>query len=243
MKPQDYEEFIMETRAIQENLNLGKLIIFITIAYLILQGPYIVLCFLVQIRNSDAILGKNAVYEVPQDADTLITWLRFFFPLIFPLIIFASCHDIWTKFVNLTCCRRSNMGASGTWASGARPKSNTFIFLKRYRLHFVGSTPVIGNNVLTLVATSEGLQLRVPEGNEMYKKQMMLKQANEQVTSSSMYGNVEHIQVPNTVPSGTASNLSSTSTTNRSQKTNRIRKTKTKQSTVKTIQTDKKWKY
>ncbi|KAE9553711.1 hypothetical protein FO519_003066 [Halicephalobus sp. NKZ332] len=226
VKPQDYEEFIMETRAIQENLNLGKLIIFITVAYLVLQGPYIVLCFLVQIKNSDVVLGKNQPYEVPQDADTLITWLKFFFPLIFPLIIFASCHDIWTKFVNLTCCRRSAMGTSGTWNSNTRPKS---------------SSPVIGNNVLTLVATSEGLQLRVPEGNQMYQKQMMLKQANEQVVPSSMYDNVEHAPVSNIVPSDSTSG--SSTNTSRPKKKNGARRTKTKQSTVKQIQKDTRWKY
>ena len=109
-------------------------------------------------------------------------------------------------------------------------------------MNFLGSTPMISNNVLTLVATSEGLQLRVPEGNEMYKKQMMLKQANEQVSHSSMYGNVEHTPVVNMVPSDTTSNTSN-STTSRPGRNNPVRKTRTKRTTVKQIQKDTRWKY
>uniref|UniRef100_A0A7E4VKG3 G_PROTEIN_RECEP_F1_2 domain-containing protein n=1 Tax=Panagrellus redivivus TaxID=6233 RepID=A0A7E4VKG3_PANRE len=153
VKPQDYERFIMETRAIQESLILGKLVMFVTMAYVILQGPFIVMTFIVQIANSWEISPlEEEEYAVPQDADTLITWLRFFFPLVMPLIILACCQDIWTKVTNLVCCRRSTMGTTGSWASqgAGRPKS---------------STPIVPNNVLTLVATSEGLQLRLPENN------------------------------------------------------------------------------
>uniref|UniRef100_A0AC34QHC5 G-protein coupled receptors family 1 profile domain-containing protein n=1 Tax=Panagrolaimus sp. JU765 TaxID=591449 RepID=A0AC34QHC5_9BILA len=227
VKPQDYEAFIMETRAIQENLHLGKLVIIITLAYLILQGPYIVLCFLVQIKNSDAFLRNNQEYEVPQDADTLITWVRFFYPLIFPLIIFASCHDIWAKFVNLTCCRRSTTGSAGTWNSNglSRPKS---------------STPMISNDVLTLVATSEGLQLRVPEGNQMYQRQMMQKQINDAPApnTTSMYGNVENIRLSSNSTAETDS-----SEANQSKKKNLVKRPKVKQSNVKQLSKDNRWKY
>uniref|UniRef100_A0AC35ERX2 G-protein coupled receptors family 1 profile domain-containing protein n=1 Tax=Panagrolaimus sp. PS1159 TaxID=55785 RepID=A0AC35ERX2_9BILA len=223
VKPQDYEGFIMETRTIQENLHLGKVVLFITLAYLLLQGPYIVMCFIVQIYNSKEILQKGKEYEIPQDADTLITWLRFFFPLVMPLIVLASCQDIWTKFVNLVCCRRSTMGSMGTWANnGHRPKSGA---------------PIVPNNVLTLVATSEGLQLRVPEGNHLYQKQMQQQRQQEEmrkIKDTTMYGNVDHQIMTD------SSNVSSI----RSKTKNLTKKKKNgKKSAASRAAADQRWKY
>uniref|UniRef100_A0A914PMD6 Uncharacterized protein n=1 Tax=Panagrolaimus davidi TaxID=227884 RepID=A0A914PMD6_9BILA len=73
------------------------------------------------------------------------------------------------------------MGSMGTWANnGHRPKSGA---------------PIVPNNVLTLVATSEGLQLRVPEGNHLYQKQMQQQRQQEEmkkIKDTTMYGNVDH---------------------------------------------------
>uniref|UniRef100_A0A914DIQ0 G-protein coupled receptors family 1 profile domain-containing protein n=1 Tax=Acrobeloides nanus TaxID=290746 RepID=A0A914DIQ0_9BILA len=48
IKPQDYSAFIMETRALQDHLSMGKLVFYIMLTYLIVQGPYIVLNFFMQ---------------------------------------------------------------------------------------------------------------------------------------------------------------------------------------------------
>lgn len=49
VKPQDYGAFIMESRALQDHLILSKLVLFIALAYLLVQGPYICLSFFVQV--------------------------------------------------------------------------------------------------------------------------------------------------------------------------------------------------
>lgn len=49
VKPQDYSAFIMESRALQDYLLLGKLVLFIAFSYILVQGPYICLSFFVQV--------------------------------------------------------------------------------------------------------------------------------------------------------------------------------------------------
>ncbi|KAH7732022.1 GPCR protein [Aphelenchoides avenae] len=188
VRPQDYGEFIMESRALQDHLSLGRLVLFMTLAYVFVQGPYIILSFFLQIRNSSEWLKNDEAFETPQDAETLITWLKFFYPLIVPVLILASCHDIWTKFVNLLLCRRSSTGVIG-WSGYDRPQS---------------SYSTMGtDNVLTLVATDNGLQLHVPQKNPLYGKaqgqvhsqsDMSYNHENQpsersSVENSRMYGN------------------------------------------------------
>ncbi|KAI6187600.1 Melanin-concentrating hormone receptor 2 [Aphelenchoides besseyi] len=115
-RPQDYGAFIMESRALQDYMIHGRLVMFICIAFVIVQGPYIILSLFVQIRNSNEILHGDPEMEMSQDVDTLITWLKLFFS--------ANCHN--------------------TYECGNYPPTE---------------------NVLTLVATTDGLQIRVPDGH------------------------------------------------------------------------------
>lgn len=91
--------------------------------------------------------------------DTLITWLRFFFPSLVAVLINTNCHDIWVKLVNLICCRRSN----GVWTTqkGNNPQCKCLFEMP---FHFNDSDDnrrhPTNDNVLTLVATTEGLQIR-----------------------------------------------------------------------------------
>ncbi|KAI1725423.1 7 transmembrane receptor (rhodopsin family) domain-containing protein [Ditylenchus destructor] len=173
VKPQDYGSFIMESRALQDHLVLGRLVLFITLAYLFVQGPYICLSFFVQIRNSGEMIQKfgNMEMEIPQDVDTLLTWLRFFFPL----IIFGTCHDIWTKLTNLIFCRRSALPV-WSWGYGMGAPKN--------------STMMGPDNVLTLVATEDGLQLRVPTN---YNSPNVNGQKTRVGTINSEYDRVEQL--------------------------------------------------
>ncbi|KAI1731917.1 7 transmembrane receptor (rhodopsin family) domain-containing protein [Ditylenchus destructor] len=177
VKPQDYGSFIMESRALQDHLVLGRLVLFITLAYLFVQGPYICLSFFVQIRNSGEMIQKfgNMEMEIPQDVDTLLTWLRFFFPLIVPLLIFGTCHDIWTKLTNLIFCRRSTLPV-WSWGYGMGAAKN--------------STMMGQDNVLTLVATEDGLQLRVPTN---YHGPNVNGQQSRVGTTNSEYDRVEQL--------------------------------------------------
>jgi len=121
-------------------MSLGRLALILVINFLILKGPYICLNFFTTIRNSWE-GDSDDLFKMPQDADTLVTWLMSFHALISPILIFSSCNDISAKFVNLFFCRMSSTDIIG-----------------------LGNNNVAKNSdVLTLMATSEGLQLRIPQ--------------------------------------------------------------------------------
>ncbi|KAI6233640.1 Melanin-concentrating hormone receptor 2 [Aphelenchoides fujianensis] len=149
----DYGAFIMESRALQDHMLHGRLVLFICIAFVVVQGPYIVLSLFVQIRNSNEILDGDPEMEMSQDVDTLITWLKLFFPLIVTVLIYSVCHDIWNKLMNLIWCRRSNGVALGSWSPNNRGG---------HKNEAGGYPPT--ENVLTLVATTDGIQIRPPHG-------------------------------------------------------------------------------
>ncbi|KAI6214560.1 Melanin-concentrating hormone receptor 2 [Aphelenchoides besseyi] len=153
-RPQDYGAFIMESRALQDYMIHGRLVMFICIAFVIVQGPYIILSLFVQIRNSNEILHGDPEMEMSQDVDTLITWLKLFFPLIVTVLIYSICHDIWIKLMNLIWCRRSNGIHLGSFSANNRGRQKDEC----------GNYPPT-ENVLTLVATTDGLQIRVPDGH------------------------------------------------------------------------------
>ncbi|KAI6176454.1 Melanin-concentrating hormone receptor 2 [Aphelenchoides bicaudatus] len=152
-RPQDYGAFIMESRALQDYMIHGRLVLFICLGFIIVEGPYIILNLFVQIKNSGELLRGDPEFNAAQDIDTLITWLKFFFPLIFAILVYTNCSDIWCKLVNLICCRRSN----GIWSS--QKGNNQCPDHRRYPAN---------DNVLTLVATTEGdLQIRLPGGQQL----------------------------------------------------------------------------
>ncbi|CCD63038.1 G-protein coupled receptors family 1 profile domain-containing protein [Caenorhabditis elegans] len=100
---QEYAEFIKRNRAMQEHRSRGKLMILITCVFLCIEGPYITMCFFYESYNSREF--SEVSIEYPQDADTLITWLKFVFPLICPIIMLSWCNDVWTKVKEVMCCR------------------------------------------------------------------------------------------------------------------------------------------
>uniref|UniRef100_A0A8R1DJW1 G-protein coupled receptors family 1 profile domain-containing protein n=1 Tax=Caenorhabditis japonica TaxID=281687 RepID=A0A8R1DJW1_CAEJA len=100
---QEYSEFIKRNRAMQEHRSRAKLMIFITCVFICIEGPYITLCFFYESYNSREF--SNVSIDLPQDADTLITWLKFVFPLLCPIIMLSWCNDVWTKVKEVMCCR------------------------------------------------------------------------------------------------------------------------------------------
>ncbi|CAD5213921.1 unnamed protein product [Bursaphelenchus okinawaensis] len=150
-KPQDYGAFIMESRALEDYMTMTRLIIFIFVAYILLNGPYLVLNFYYQIRNSAELLANADELQVSQDVDTMITFLMMFYPFTVTILIYCFCRDIWVKLVNLVFCRRSTSASYGNWARDDRDKDML-------------EDSHTSDRVLTLVATTEGLQIRGPNG-------------------------------------------------------------------------------
>ncbi|KHJ94009.1 hypothetical protein OESDEN_06067 [Oesophagostomum dentatum] len=142
---QDYSDFIRRNRARQEYLSRAKLVVLLVCTFILVAGPYITLSFTFEITNSmEFVAGNELLLEIPQDADTLITWLMFLFPLLSPIIIFCWCTDVWSYTKELFCCRSDSPPTVGYFTSGYNKGVN-------------GVPPV-----MTLVATPEGLQLKLP---------------------------------------------------------------------------------
>ncbi|KAF8353821.1 hypothetical protein PRIPAC_95444 [Pristionchus pacificus] len=141
VRPADYSAFIQFTRQTQEDASHGKLVLLLIAIFILLCAPYAILCFYYQIRNSAELLRSMVVMEMPPDADTLITWISFLFPLFAPITIFCWSNDIWPNVKEILCCKSTELPTL-SYYSGTKG-------------------PVTSANVMTLVATADGLQLKM----------------------------------------------------------------------------------
>ncbi|CAI4233215.1 unnamed protein product [Auanema sp. JU1783] len=138
---QDYNAFIDHIRFIHEQKSHGRLVLVIFTFFIITVSPYCVLGLVYEISNSRELQSASHTHiNVPQDADTLLTWLKFLFPLISPIIIICACNDIREKIRELFCCS---------------------IDSNSYNHHL--SSAVVSPQTMTLVGTSNGLQLRAAD--------------------------------------------------------------------------------
>lgn len=154
-KPTDFTAFIQESRAFHDQLELGKFTLYVYIVYFILQGPYVFLHLGVQVRNSvEALVTYDGnVYVVPEDAETLLTWLKFIYPVVYPFLAFGFCPEIWAKLIGLVCCRRVSTMSMGT-------STGTDMMTAMSGHRHADCQTQDDSGVMTLVATSEGLHLR-----------------------------------------------------------------------------------
>ncbi|CAJ0947415.1 unnamed protein product, partial [Mesorhabditis belari] len=137
----EFTLFITKTRALQEDTLLGKMTIRLFCAYVLIVGPYIVLELILEICDSKEL---QSGVTIQQDLDTLLTWLSFIYPLVAPIMIFCSCDDIWSQVLETFCCKSQEPPTIGSYLMGNTGKNNP------------------NSGVMTLVATSEGVQLRLP---------------------------------------------------------------------------------
>ncbi|VDO75071.1 unnamed protein product, partial [Heligmosomoides polygyrus] len=104
-----YDHFKM----IQLKFSLFQVALLVCI-FIAVEGPYISLCFIV---NSYDVTSDGLVLDIPQDADTLITWLKFLFPLLSPIIL-CWCSDISGYLKELFCCRSYDPPVIGQIGTG-----------------------------------------------------------------------------------------------------------------------------
>lgn len=102
---------IIDTRRFQDFLSLSKFVVALVIIWLLLQGPYVILNFLEQMANSREILAanNNVRLTLPNASETAITWVKFLYPVILPLLVFSCCRDVWKKLKDLVCCKKTNV--------------------------------------------------------------------------------------------------------------------------------------
>ncbi|CAD6190528.1 unnamed protein product [Caenorhabditis auriculariae] len=142
LQSHEYAEFIKKNRAVQHHKSRAKLVILLVCVFILLEGPYVTLCFIYETYNSHEFLEE--ALDVAQDTDTLITWLKFIFPLLCPIIMLCWCNDVWVRVKEVLCCRSYDPPTIGH-------------YMPQYR----GAAAV--PSVMTLVATDQGVQLKMPQ--------------------------------------------------------------------------------
>uniref|UniRef100_A0A183V2G9 DUF4708 domain-containing protein n=1 Tax=Toxocara canis TaxID=6265 RepID=A0A183V2G9_TOXCA len=121
-------------------------------------------------------LQYSAPYEVPQDADTILNWLKFVYPLIAPLIVRSRFPKIISNISHFKC----NNGNGGLDES----------------------------NVMTLVATAEGLQLRLPQHASVQQQTSnIMRITDARRDNPSQYPRYGEIAAAASEPLGTLPNL------------------------------------
>ncbi|VDM95478.1 unnamed protein product [Thelazia callipaeda] len=75
-----------------QNLNLVKLVFLLLILFIFFDGPYIILNFYTQLRNSKELFEEDCFFETGPNVDSVLTLLRFVFPLVAPLVITIELH-------------------------------------------------------------------------------------------------------------------------------------------------------
>ncbi|KAK0397555.1 hypothetical protein QR680_002170 [Steinernema hermaphroditum] len=154
MRPQDYGEFIRQSRALHDYIHMCKIVLTLLIIYVLIQGPYIVLNFVLQISNSYEVNGNEEVFRVHDDVVISLTLLKFLHPLLMPICVFVCCGEMWAQFIRIVCCTKSGTARLGTGDADS------------IRGVVDGSNRRLGINVMTVLATPDGLHLKYPNGYE-----------------------------------------------------------------------------
>ncbi|CAB3399366.1 unnamed protein product [Caenorhabditis bovis] len=148
---QEYVDFIRRNRGMQEHKSKGKLLVLLLCVFILIEGPYIALCSVYEIYNSQEM--KTEGMDIPQDADTLITWLKFVFPLICPIIMLSWCNDIWLKVKEVMCCTSYDPPTIGHYVPFRMTDE-------------VSPVP----SVMTIVATDDGISINEDSNPRSYTR-------------------------------------------------------------------------
>ena len=90
-------------------LNTSKYVGVLVILWCIFQGPYLLLSYVEQFRNSDKFNDQQVELTYPWRVELSFTWMKLSYPIFLPLITFCWRKEVWQKFKNLILCRKSNL--------------------------------------------------------------------------------------------------------------------------------------
>ncbi|MFH4984158.1 hypothetical protein AB6A40_010867 [Gnathostoma spinigerum] len=85
----DYAEFIKRSRVLHEQFILTRLILFLILTFILIEGPSVISHLFIEIRNSEEFLRFSTPYEMPRDIQSVLHWLKYLYPLVSPLLV---CH-------------------------------------------------------------------------------------------------------------------------------------------------------
>ena len=89
-------------------LNTSKYVGVLVVLWCIFQGPYLLLSYVEQYRNSDQ-FDDEIELTYPWQIELSFTWMKLSHPVFLPLITFCWRKEVWQKFKNLILCRKSNL--------------------------------------------------------------------------------------------------------------------------------------
>ena len=90
-------------------LNTSKYVGVLVVLWCIFQGPYLLLSYVEQFRNSDRFNDEQVELTYPWQVELSFTWMKLSYPIFLPLITFCWRKEVWQKFKNLILCRKSNL--------------------------------------------------------------------------------------------------------------------------------------
>ena len=90
-------------------LNTSKYVGVLVVLWCIFQGPYLLLSYVEQFRNSDRFNDQQVELTYPWQVELSFTWMKLSYPIFLPLITFCWRKEVWQKFKNLILCRKSNL--------------------------------------------------------------------------------------------------------------------------------------
>ena len=108
---QDYTDNLITESPILIEIKVASYVAILITMWAILEGPYLLLNYIEQYRNSEEFLRlkTSSKFSYPWQMDLGFTWMKLSHPMILPFVTFIWRKDVWQKFKNLVLCRKSNL--------------------------------------------------------------------------------------------------------------------------------------
>ena len=151
-------------------ISAAKYVLLLFVLWCMFQGPYMLLSFTEEFRNSDGIRISQAALEFtfPWEMSLAFTWMKFSYVTFLPVATFCCRKEVWQKFKNILLCRKSNLvNDASPHDTPTSPRKTDSV--DRKKVDSLGKVPV-------LFATENGLHF-----------QTYSKSPTHEVSESQMY--------------------------------------------------------
>ncbi len=99
-------------RKVWREISTSKYVLALFIIWLVFQGPYMLLNYVDQFKNSQEMTSTGAnilEFTYLWELDLSFAWMKFSYAIFLPIITFCWRKEIWQKFKNCILCRKSNL--------------------------------------------------------------------------------------------------------------------------------------
>ena len=158
-----YADTTFDQQRIWVELNAAKYVGSIFILWCLLQGPYLLLNYIEEYRNSTEI-RSGPVFKYPWEVDFAFTWMKFSYPMFLPFITFFWRKEVWQKFKNLILCRKSiQINDASPKRSPAKRQNENGILVNTRKDHDTSKGRM---DIPVIFATSKGLHVQSKKPKE-----------------------------------------------------------------------------